>query len=265
VQLADLAVRVDDGLSIAARRVAEWIHAGSPKNQILSTASADYIALSLVDGRLRLVTFGQDQRYQFLDNGQNLHNLVLLHASKQKTLASAIAELEALINDRRVTESALQRFFEMYPEVLLDEGYSRAHPHVVLSRQDGGVLVPDFVLEPTSQGRFCDLLELKLPRERIYAGTAARLRWSRAVMAARSQLREYSRYFDETPNRHYVLKTYGLNAYRPKLFVVIGRSASETSVVQRDLEVETPGLILKTYDDLLERAKHRLSLNGNAR
>lgn len=76
-----------------------------------------------------------------------------------------------------------------------NDDHKDAHPHIVLSRDNDGELIPDFVLEPAQQNALSDLLELKLPSVEIY--NLNRMRFSAAVHESASRFREYSRFFDE--------------------------------------------------------------------
>jgi hypothetical protein len=59
---------------------------------------------------------------------------------------SELLELEELINNPLVREAELQRFFEDHPHFSRMWDYRDVFPHVFLTREEEGPLVPDFVL-----------------------------------------------------------------------------------------------------------------------
>jgi hypothetical protein len=147
-------------------------------------------------------------------------------ASKLNLVFSAeISEFELLINKPGVREREIQAFLESHKEFLRGLNYRDVYPQVVLERENGRKLIPDFILEP-AEGEFCDLLDLKLPSVRLVAGRDRRLTLAAALHEAAAQLREYSAYFEEEKHRRWVQEQYGLKVYRPKLMVVVGRDPS---------------------------------------
>jgi hypothetical protein len=57
-----------------------------------------------------------------------------------------ILELEDLINSQSAKEDDFQRFFEVHPHFFRMWDYRDIYPHVFLTREDKGPLIPDFVL-----------------------------------------------------------------------------------------------------------------------
>ena len=222
-------------------------------------AGQDFIALALASGKIRLVSLSEDGKYKFLDEEKNLHSILYLGLSETLFLQTAVEELEFLINDVKAKEKDFQNFFERNPDFILNDEYKQAHPHVVLTRDAGEYLVPDFVLEPIDQTSMCDLLELKLPSAEVFVLKKSRMRYAAAVHEAAAQLREYSRFFDEEHNRNSFQKAYpGLKAFRPRMFVIIGRRGQEEPLVKRAIQTDHPDLFLRTYDEVLERMKWKL-------
>lgn len=174
-------------------------------------------------------------------------------------LQTLIEELESLVNDKSAREQDFQDFFERNPSFIINDDYKKAHPHVLLTRSDGESLIPDFVLEPADENSLSDLLELKTPLAPVFILKKARMRYSAAVLEACAQLREYSSFFDEPGNRRVIQEKYGLLAYRPKMFVVIGRKGTLDPLAVRRVEHELPNLYLRTYDDIINRMKSRLA------
>jgi cold shock CspA family protein len=223
------------------------------------TSVTEFIALALVNDSVRLVSWSEDGQFRFLDTHQNLHSIVYVVSSETVKFKRAIEELEHLINSAVVKESDFQDFFERYPSFILPAEYKHAHAHVALAQEGGSSLIPDFILEPSDQGGLCDLLELKLPKHTVYVGTDTRKRFSSAIAEAAAQLREYRKFFDDTRNRNRVQETYGLLSYKPKMFLVIGRRGQIDPMTARDIQMDAPDLVLRTYDEVLSRAKSVLS------
>jgi len=181
--------------------------------------------------------------------------------------ATAVLYLEDLINCG-ASEADFQRFFEEHPEFLLAFGdYVRLHPQVILTKDDGGRLIPDFFLEKINSD-FCDICDLKLPTTELVRRQKNRPRFRDAVMEAVAQLTYYRDWFEEGGRRKAFNLRYGLQAYRPRVVVVIGRRESFYDEIERiSLETQLPSWVsLKTYDDVLDGAKRwrELLLNGGA-
>ncbi len=167
-----------------------------------------------------------------------------------------IAELEYLIN-HQAKERDFQVFFEKHPEFLLSLGsYSRMHPQVIIHEDSGKKLIPDFFLEKLNSD-FCDICDLKKPTADLVRRQHNRIRFRDAVMEAIAQLNYYRDYFDDKKQRNVFSQKYGLKAYRPMVVIIIGRRQSFYNEVERiNLESQLPSwVILKTYDDVLDRAK----------
>ncbi|MBZ5509264.1 MAG: hypothetical protein LAO78_27715 [Acidobacteriia bacterium] len=116
----------------------------------------------------------------------------------QKTatvLAQEIRQFESLISNRRVRESEIQSYLERTPAILKALGYVNIYPQVVLQRDDGTSLRPDFIVEPTTH-EWCDIVDIKLPDVRTIVGSRDRKTLSAAIHELVAQLREYAAYFE---------------------------------------------------------------------
>ena len=220
----------------------------------------EYIALALVEGRLRVMSLAADGHYAFVDPCANCHSIFYV-GSETIELSQAIEELEDLMNSRAASEQEFQAFFERHPDFILTEDHKNARAHLVLEGEpQQGPLIPDFVLEPVEQAGLADLLELKLPFVDLFVLKKSRMRFSAAVAEACAQLREYSAFFDDSRNRTAVLQKYGLIAYRPRLFLVIGRRPRVDPIDAKRVVSDLPPRVeIRTYDDLLERMKRRVA------
>lgn len=217
----------------------------------------EFVALVLVGDRIRAASLSRDG-YRFLDDTLSLHNLIYVASAQTSALQTSADELETLINDPNCKEEDFQDFFERNPWFILSDEYKEAHSHIVLASDNSETLIPDFVLEPIEKNALCDLLELKLPSAPVYVLQRRRMRFSAAVLEACAQLRTYSQFFDEERNRKCIEERYGLLAYRPKLFVIIGRRGNLNPIEVRKIESDIPNLTLRTYDDVLNRVKFRI-------
>jgi hypothetical protein len=222
-------------------------------------SSEQRVALALFGPIIKLVSLSPDGQYRFLDEQQKSHNLLYVLSAETVEVERAVEELEDLMNDPRARENDFQNFFERQPDFILNDEFREAHPHLILENAGADCLIPDFILQPVNQRALCDLLELKLPSVEVFVMKKNRPRYSAAVYEAAAQLREYSRYFDEETNRATFRDKYPLlNVYRPRMFVIIGRQGAENPTVARAVESGMPDIYLRTYDDVLRRAKWKL-------
>jgi DNA-directed RNA polymerase omega subunit len=226
----------------------------------------EYVALALIGGKIKLVSLSPDGQYKFLDERDSLHDFIYVADLSVSNLQSAIEELEWLVNNPKAREQDFQDFFRRNKDFILNDEYKDAHSHIVFTSDQGGSMVPDFVLEPVDQNSLCDLLELKLPSAKLFTLKKNRMRYSAAVAEACAQLREYGRYFEEEKNRKMFLDNYGLRAYKPKMFVIIGRRSTVDPLDERNIQTDLPNLHLRTYDDIINRMKWRAAkIEGNSR
>jgi hypothetical protein len=226
----------------------------------LGTPDEEYIAVALVEGRFRLVEMRPDGTCRYLDAFNVLHDLIYTVSSETRALEGAIEELEDLLNSSAANEADFQRFFENNPDFITTDEHVEARADIYLTRDGAPTLKPDFMLKPLDPQRTSDLLELKLPSAQVYVLKSRRERLSQAVMEARAQLLEYARYFDDARNRELVHGAYGIFAYRPRMFVVIGRRGSVDPVIRRNAEITADDLHLRTYDDIIERMRNRVKM-----
>ncbi|WP_399089563.1 Shedu anti-phage system protein SduA domain-containing protein [Streptomyces sp. BBFR2] len=246
--------------------VIDWVDryvaeaATAPTVELLSTSEAldptvETLGLAMVDGRLRLVSLQMDGSVRLPSAPGIAHDLLNIVTP---SLTALTRELEDLINDPRVREANLQRFFEQNPDFLLNDAYVRAIPQLVLPLSGGRSLRPDFALTPSNPADLCDLLDLKLPQHQLLAGIDSRIHLSAKVMDAVGQMRTYRNYFNDERRREAVHATYGLHFFRPRVIVVIGQRKVVDPIQLREAESDVPGLTLITYDDILERARRRV-------
>lgn len=217
----------------------------------------ELLGVALVDGKLRVIAVSADGHAVLLDSIDGPNTLLVLDAQRM-ALLDAIDELEWLMNEN-APESSFQEFFQRHPDFLVPDEYVRAVPQITLVGDDDLTLRPDFMLEPHNQKRFADILELKLPGAPVVVGSPGRERFSAAVHSACAQLRQYREYFEKENHREWFEKhNQPLRAFRPAMWLVIGRRGNVDPLAFRKLECESP-VQLRTYDDIVERAKSRFA------
>jgi hypothetical protein len=173
--------------------------------------------------------------------------------------ADQIHELEELINSSKATEADLQAFFERYPHFLRRWDYREVHPHVYLTREVEGPLIPDFILtnKETQETAILDLKRAK-PKSSLVRRQRNRDRFADAVMEARAQLLEYRDWFDQPANRLKLKTKLGMEIYRPRLMAVIGRKAEFSNELERQkLRDRNSDIEIVTYDDIAAYARER--------
>jgi thioredoxin len=221
------------------------------------TSDTEILGIASVEGRLRVVALLQDGSYRFVDQTSKLHGLLYHISADDIALRNAVEEFERMINDPELKEKDFQDFFETYPEFILNEDYKEAHPHVVLHRDEGD-LIPDFFLEPINTDHLCDILDIKTPAARVFTIKKNRPRFSAAVLDGIAQLREYQGYFDDLEARRRVESEYGLVAYKPRLFLIIGKRGSVDPFAVKRMEQGFSDVSVRTYDDILKRMEAKL-------
>ena len=166
---------------------------------------------------------------------------------------------EQMLSRATVPERELQKFLAEHPAIFEALGYSKIYPHLVLEREDGGQLIPDFMLEPIYD-EWWDILDIKVPEKLTIAGTPDRQRFSAAVSELVAQLREYAAAFDDPKLARRVQEKYGVKCYKPKMIGIIGRddprNADEREL--RRLMTSYSDTRLLTFDQLFRVAKTRL-------
>ena len=173
-------------------------------------------------------------------------------------LSSELVEFQRLLNSNSTRERHIQTFLEKHPTFLRGLNYRNVYPQLVLQRDDNTKLVPDFILEPFD-GAWCDILDVKLPRQKLIVGRKDRAALAAGIHEVAAQLREYAAYFEQDKYRKFVMQKYGLKVYRPRLIALVGRDLWQmTSEEVRRAMTSYEGLEIVTFDALLEHSKNRI-------
>jgi Domain of unknown function (DUF4263) len=176
----------------------------------------------------------------------------------RELLEPELSEFEELIRGSRTKERDIQRFLELHPAIFQRMGYQHVYSQVILEREDGTSLRPDFILEPLGRP-WCDILDLKLPASSIVVGRRDRKTLASAVHELIAQLREYAAYFEDERLSKRVEEAYGIRCYRPRLIGVIGRDPNLADERQkRRMMTAYQDVSVVTFDELARIAKSRL-------
>jgi len=172
-----------------------------------------------------------------------------------------VEELEDLMNSPLATEGEFQNFFERYPHFLRQWDHREVHPHVMLTRNKDGPLIPDFILT-NREAQSAAILDLKRTlggKKKLIRRQDNRMRFADAIQEARAQLRTYGRWFENPDNRRMLKSKVGMEIYSPRLMVVIGRSSDFQDEIERaTLRADNPDIDVITYDDIARHARDRM-------
>lgn len=171
-----------------------------------------------------------------------------------------IEKLQRLLNEPSTRERHLQKFFEQHQNFLSGLSYTNVYPQLVLQREDGSQLRPDFILEPYDD-MWCDILDIKLPNQPLIVGRRDRATLAAATHEVAAQLREYAAYFEEEKHRKFVRDKYGLRLYKPRLIAIVGRDIRQMTDPQiRRAMTAYNDVQVMTFDQLVRHAQSRMLL-----
>jgi hypothetical protein len=189
---------------------------------------------------------------------------LLTHFKKQfgAFTLDEIAELEEMIRNPKASEKDFQKYFDAHPHFFRRWDCREVYSQVYLARDEEGPLVPDFILT-NPEVQQATILELKLPKPKLVRRQKNRNRFAQCVMEARSQLLEYKDWFEDKRNRERLIGKVKMEIFRPRLAVVIGRSADFRCAIDRQkLAARTSDIEVVTYDDMLAHARRRMVFIG---
>jgi len=174
--------------------------------------------------------------------------------------SSEIEHFQRLLNDPETRERHLQKFLEQHKNFLTGLNYTNIYPQLILEREDGTELRPDFFLEPYDD-MWCDILDIKLPTHSLIVGSRDRATLAAGIHEVAAQLREYAAYFEEEKHRKFVKDKYGLRVYKPRLIAIVGRDIRQMTDPQiRRAMTAYDNINVMTFDELVRHAKSRLLL-----
>ncbi|WP_342355921.1 thioredoxin [Nocardia otitidiscaviarum] len=217
----------------------------------------DSIALTFHRGKIRVVKIRPDGTYSYIDETDQRLGLVYVNTVAAEHERKVTAQFEELLNDAYLSRKELVRFLEANPQLILERGYSAAHSQILL-RHETGNLAPNFLLQPIA-GELCDLLEVEPPQHEIATIVNGVTMLSEVVIEAVARIRAYRDYFEEERNRLRIQDDHGLTVFRPKMFVIIGRSRLLDPLARRRLESTLGDISLRTWDEVLAITRRRLA------
>ena len=170
--------------------------------------------------------------------------------------------LDQLLNDPKVGERELHRFFEEHPDFLAHAmmGVPISHqPYFTSSKQ-----TPDFAISPVLPRHPSDwvkLLELKGPEASVLASKRYLHRGlAPAVTQALAQVSDYADSFDDPLNLKAIEKALGYVPEFSQRAVLIGRTPPrEDAYLWEKRKAEQPLVRIITYDEVLQEHRGRLA------
>jgi hypothetical protein len=243
------------GYIVAGRRGIESIIERQGRNSLLVE-----FALQLQGDSLSLVPYHSHAIHEVqVRDAVMLGRPAVLAEKTRHLLRPELSTFEQMLSRPTISERELQVFLQKHPAIFEALGYSKIYPQLVLEREDGSSLIPDFMLEPIYD-QWWDILDIKVPQKPVMVGGPDRLRFAAAVTELSAQLREYSAAFEDPKLARRVEEKYGVKCYKPKLIGIIGRddprNANDREV--RRLMTSYADTRVLTFDQLLRTAKNRL-------
>jgi Domain of unknown function (DUF4263) len=168
-------------------------------------------------------------------------------------LETAIAEIDAIIEDPDSRESDFQGWFERHAVVFELLGYQRVLPHPELKEPDR-TLIPDFLCQRIDG--LWDVIEIKRADTAVLKDTDRRKAFYADMETYLSQAgQDYAKHFNDRAHREAFLAKYGVAVQeQPDSIVIAGRSEGlDRREVHRLLSGRTPRIELQTYDDVRNR------------
>jgi len=182
----------------------------------------------------------------------------ILAKRTQSILAADLEQLETLLNSKDTKESQIQHFLEAHPQVLRAMGYGRVYSQVVLERDDGTSLRPDFMVEPIGS-EWADIIDLKRPNANVVVGRRDRRTLCADIHEVTAQLREYAAHFEDPSLARRVENRYGIKCYRPRLVAIVGQNPQEANERElRRLMTHYADVSIVSFNQLLAIARDRL-------
>lgn len=111
---------------------------------------------------------------------------------------------------------------------------------------------PDFFI---SKGNRVDIVEFKLPNldvNNAVVGRVNREDFCSKLSSYVAQTRVYATYFDDPNNRKWVKEKYGLDVYKPRRILVVGRRSDFPLDEWREIVADHRDLEIMTFDDLID-------------
>lgn len=208
------------------------------------------------DRTLKVALHQGDGSWTYADGSAMLPSMLFLVTSSK--WQPILKELEVLINDQRVREEDLQRFFERHPRLLAGDDYGVVIPQATITRDDSISWRADFILAPINQSEFASVLDLKLPNLQLtHKAKGGHVTFCDKVWHAVCQLRDYGRAFDSRDVRERFKKRYRTDVYKPDLSLIAGRKWDLEWIDNiQELRKTTP-VKIEDWNTVLDRLKRK--------
>lgn len=212
------------------------------------------------DGRFNINSFQANTFNNIETKGQLITGRPYV-ASSFNFHQQALSEFQILLSKPKIKEIEIQKFLEKYPFFLENLGYKSIRPQIILEKENGQSLKPDFMLEPLG-GEWWDILDIKLPNKKIVISSSRdRYKFSESVNELQAQLREYAAYFENEKYAKRIKDKYGIKCYKPRMVGIIGDDFSGTDERQiRRLMTSYTDLKVIPFNELYKISNDRLLL-----
>ncbi len=217
------------------------------------------ISIVNLAGELKLESF-VDEAPEFFTFKNKLGSIDPVRMVGSNHNQELVREFEYLISGKP-KELELEKFLKRHYQDLFGEEYDRVETQIWLPFPELEVFGmdrrPDLFLRNSIRNDW-ELVELKLPQEKVVKRSGTTPDISSKVNNGITQLKNYERLLQSKEVRKH-LEQRGIEVHEPQLRLVIGRRPSmevgEWHYLRKT--VENRGLIFDTYDDLLNRLKVR--------
>lgn len=208
------------------------------------------------DGNIEIQGLFNNGKILYSDGSiRQRNNLFVYYNSKW---AIVLKVFEDLINNPRCKEADLQSFLENHPELILGDDYEKLIPQPTIVSNQGENWKADFLLQPADPIEFNKIIELKLPKEKIFVRTKnGHSNFSAKLMHSINQLRDYAYAFDNPICRERFFEMYKTDVIKPKLQLIIGTRISNKRI-QDFLELQKRNNVdITDWETLLMKLKRK--------
>lgn len=126
-----------------------------------------------------------------------------------------------------------------------------AEKECIWQTQDKKPIRPDFFIKRPHR---VDIVEFKLPtmKSSSIVGKENRESFCAQLSSYVSQTRTYANYFDDSQNRSWVKETHGIDIYKPRRILIIGRRINFDREEWREIVADYNDFEIMTFDDLVD-------------
>lgn len=214
------------------------------------------MSIRINDGKLELI-FQQDNGTVVYSDGTIEYTSSIL-VNSISSYSIRIKQLQDLINKPDLKEQELQDFFEENPEFVCEDKYETLIPQAIVQSPIDTSWKIDIALVPKDQIDFAKLIELKLPKERIFTkSNSNHLSFSSKLLKAINQLKDYAEAFENSNVREKFKNKYKTEIFRPNMQLIYGRRPSNAQINQFKILQKRENIEITDWDTLVERFKRK--------